>query len=132
VYAWASVNPLTGESVSIVSEEVNTKTMNGYLEMMSGQIGPKRHAVLVLDQAGWHRSKTLKVPDNVTLLHLPPYSPELNPIERVWLYERQHYLCNRAFKDLDELWEAVSHADRSLTPDNLKSICRTAWIERTN
>lgn len=131
VYAWASVNPLTGESASLVSEKVNTGVMNGYLEMLSQQVGPTRHVVLVLDQAGWHRSNDMKVPGNVTLLYLPPYSPELNPIERVWLYERMHYLCNRVFKDLDDLWEAVSHADRSLTPDTLKSICGTAWLERS-
>jgi len=64
--------------------------MNEHLRFISEQVGPNRHIVLVLDQAGWHVSKSLKVPNNITLLHLPPYSPELNCIERLWAYLKSH------------------------------------------
>ena len=94
--------------------------------------GGGRHVVLVLDQAGWHVAKALKVPDNITLLHLPPYSPELNPIERLWLYLRNHYLSNRIFVDEDNLWNACGTAWNRLQPHRLNSICNTQWIKRCN
>ena len=69
---------------------------------------PGAHVILVLlDQAGWHMAKALSVPANVTLLHLPPYSPGLNPAERVWAYLRSHYLSNRVFKDYDDLFNTT-------------------------
>ena len=83
VYLWAAVNPATGESLALLTPTVGGDYMTGYLKMLAEQIGPKRHAVLVLDNAGWHVAKALKIPANVTLLYLPPYSPELNPVERV-------------------------------------------------
>src|SRR6266550_3517765 len=55
------------------------------------------HAEVILDRAGWHRSQGLVVPGNITLLELPPYSPELNPVERVWHYLRSHWLANSVF-----------------------------------
>ncbi len=84
--------------------------MNAHLEMISKQVqrtGGGRHVVIVMNQAGWHVTKALNVPDNITLLHLPPYSPELNPIERLWLYLRNHYLSNRVFEDEDNLWNGL-------------------------
>ena len=104
--------------------------MNEHLRFISEQVGPQRHVVLVLDQAGWHVSKTLKVPDNITLLHLPPYSPELNGIERLWAYLKSHYLSNRIFADQDALWEACVQAWNHLDPKRLASICHTDWIAR--
>ncbi len=62
--------------------------------------------------------KTLKVPDNITLLHLPPYSPELNGIERLWAYLKSHYLSNRLFADQDSLWDACVQAWNHLDPND--------------
>ena len=90
------------------------------------------HVVLVLDQAGWHLSKGLQVPDNIALLRLPPYSPELNPVERLWAYLRSHYLSNRAYEDYDDLFDSCGAAWNQLTPERLCSICRTQWIPPTN
>jgi transposase len=92
--------------------------------------GEDAHVVLVLDQAGWHVARALKVPDNITLLHLPPYSPELNGSERIWGYMRSHYLSNRIYKNYDELFEAIKTAWNRLDADRLKSITHTEWIER--
>ena len=86
--------------------------------------------MLVLDRAGWHVAKGLRVPANVTLLHLPPYSPELNGAERIWGYLRSHYLSNRVFKDYDEIFEAIKAAWNKLDAERLKSLTRTEWIER--
>lgn len=106
--------------------------MNQHLRMISEHVGPTVHVVLVLDQAGWHRSKALKVPDNMTLLPLPPYSPELNPIERLWSWLKSHQLSNRIYKNYDDLLDIGSKAWNTLTPQRLKSICQTNWLERKN
>ena len=76
-YLFAAVNPLTGASSALIAPTVNTQYMNRHLAFIGREAGPGVHVVLVLDQAGWHVAKALKVPKNMTLLHLPPYSPEL-------------------------------------------------------
>jgi len=86
--------------------------------------------VLVLDNTGWHVSKQLKVPDNVTLLPLPPYSPELNPVERVWAFLRCHYLSNRVFKNYDTLFDEATVAWNRLDPSRLAWITQTQWTPR--
>jgi transposase len=130
VYVYAAVNAVTGASSAMLAPTVNTAYMNAHLAFISAQVAAGSHAILVLDQAGWHVAKALEVPANITLLHLPPYSPELNPVERVWAYLRSHYMSNRVFKDYDELFEVTGAAWNRLEPERLKSICHTAWIER--
>lgn len=130
VYVYAAVNAVTGASSAMLAPTVNTDYMNAHLQFISKQVTPGSHGVLVLDQAGWHLAKALKVPENLTLLHLPPYSPELNPVERVWEFLRSHYMGNRVFKDYDELFDAASAARNRLDQQRLKSICHTEWAER--
>ena len=130
VYVYAAVNALTGASSAMLAPTVNTDYMNAHLRFISEQVTPGSHAILVLDQAGWHVAKSLKVPQNLTLLHLPPYSPQLNAAERVWPYLRGNYLSNRVFKDYDELFEVTAAAWNNLDPERLKSICHTEWAER--
>ena len=121
---------MTGESSALITPTVNTGYMNEHLRFISEQVGPRRHVVLVLDQAGWHVAKALCVPDNLTLLRLPPYSPELNCIERLWLYLKSHYLSNRIFADQDVLWDACIDAWNRLDPKLMASICHTEWDAR--
>lgn len=132
VHLYASVNPLTGESSCMIGTHVCTELMNQHLEWLSVLVGPKRHAVLVMDQAGWHISGALKIPANITLHHLPPYSPELNPVERLWLWMREHLLSNRVYEDEAALKAAGTSAFNSLTADRVKSVCRVAWLEHEN
>lgn len=94
-YILAAVKPATGADFALVLPSVSSKAMSRFLADFSAQIAPDAHAVLVLDQAGWHGARALRVPDNITLVPLPPYSPELNPVERVWLYLRERYLSHR-------------------------------------
>jgi transposase len=129
-YLFAAVNPTTGASSALVAPTVNTQYMNRHLAFIGREAGPGVHVVLVLDQAGWHVAKALRVPKNVTLLHLPPYSPELNPVERVWAYLRSHYLSNRVFKDYEDLFQSITRAWNSLDAQRLKSLTRVEWIER--
>jgi transposase len=130
VYLYAAVEPATGHSVALQAPHVNTATMSVFLRMVSEDLGPDDHAVLIMDQAGWHKARALVVPDNITILYLPPYSPELNPVENLWGYLRSHYLSNRAFDDYDHLLAAAGDAYRALTPDVLRSVCRCDYAER--
>jgi transposase len=132
VYLFGAVNPITGESSALLAPTVNTEYMNHHLRFLSEQAGPEVQVILVLDRAGWHVAKALEVQANVTLLYLPPYSPELNPVERLWAYLRSHYLSNRTYRDYDDLLTASSTAWNQLTPEHLRSICRAEWIPRTN
>ncbi len=70
---------------------------------VSQAVAPGAHAVLMLDQAGWHVSPKLRVPDNITLLPLPPRAPELNPVENVWQFIRDNWLSNRIFGSYEEI-----------------------------
>lgn len=127
-YIYAAVNPVTGASSAMLAPTVNTEYMNEHLKFISKEAGADTHVVLVLDNAGWHVAKALKVPDNITLLPLPPYSPELNCVERVWGYLRSHYLSNRVFTDYEELFNAGCEAWCKLTESDLRSICHTEWV----
>src|SRR5438270_8203474 len=81
----------------------NTAAMNHHLCEISSQVAADAHAVVILDGASWHNSHGLVVPSNITLLALPPYSPELNPVERVWHYLRSHWLANSVFPSLADI-----------------------------
>jgi transposase len=129
-YLFAAVNPLTGASSALIAPTVNTHYMNEHLRFISRAAGAAVHVVLVLDQAGWHVAKALRVPSNVTLLHLPPYSPELNGTERIWCFLRSHYLSNRIYTDYDELFEAIKRAWNSLDAQRLQTLTRAEWIKR--
>ena len=74
-----------------------------HLQDISPNVAPGAHAIVILDQAGWHLSKTLKVPDNITLLPLPPRSPELNPVENIWQFMRDNWLSNRIFSSYENI-----------------------------
>jgi transposase len=100
----------------------------------AAEIDPKVHVVLVWDQAGFHTAGKLKVPDNVTLVPLPPYSPELNPVENLWHYFRSHYWSNRTYDDYDDLRQAALEAWRKVALDlqTIRSVCRMPYAERIN
>lgn len=129
-YLYAAVEPKTGFSSAIIAPEVNTGTMNAFLKVLSAEVDPGDYVVLILDQAGWHKSRALKVPDNIVILYLPPKSPEINPVERLWHYMRSHFLSNRAYDGYDHIKDATTAAYRALTPDVLRSVCRCDYLER--
>lgn len=130
VYLFAAACPSTGDSSALIAPTVNTSYMNEHLKFISLQAGDDKHVVLVLDQAGWHVAKALQIPANITLLHLPPYSPELSAMERVWLYLRSHYLSNRAYRDYNAIFAATAQAWNALDESRLRSLCHEAWVER--
>jgi transposase len=108
----------------------NTTAMNLHLTEISRCVAVGAHAVITLDGAGWHRSgDKLKVPDNISLLLLPPYAPELNPQENIWQYLRQNYLANRVFEDRNAIINACCHAWNSLIvqKNKIASIATRSW-----
>ena len=116
--------------MAMITPTVNTALMRQFLAGLSKTLAPDEHAVLVLDNAGWHVAKALRLPDNVTLLFLPAYSPELNPDERLWAWPRSHHLSNRVFVDYEELLRETDRAWLALGADTIKSVCRCPRIER--
>jgi hypothetical protein len=128
IYLFGAVNLQTGDSVALLAPTVNTYLMNTHLHMISQEVGMQVQAVLVLDQAGWHVAKGRQVPDNITLLYLPAYSPQLNPVERLWCWLKEHQLSNRVYRDYQDLLDAGAQAWNSLTAQRIQSVCRTSWL----
>jgi len=127
-YIFGAVNPLNGDSSALMAPTVHTDLMNTHLRMIAEEAGDDVHGVLVLDGAGWHQSNDLKVPASMTLLFLPPYAPELMPMERVWQWMRQHDLSNRVLADTTAIDEACRASWRKLTKEKLQSITHTPWL----
>ena len=131
VYLYGAVEPATGANAALLAPHVNTGTMSVFLKILAAELGPDDHAVVIMDRAGWHVSKRMAVPDRVTILLLPPYSPELNPIENLWHWIKSHHTSNRTFADYDDLMNGVGGAWRSLTKARLRSVCRCAYLTMT-
>lgn len=104
--------------------------MNAFLKILATERKADEHFVLIMDGAGWHKSKTLKLPEGITVLLLPAYSPELNPVENLWHYLRSHYLSNRIYDDYNALLAAGTDAYRQLTTELIKSVCACPYLER--
>ena len=109
-YLFGSVCPLTGQCHGWRMPYANTWIMNLYLKDFAKQLSADTHALMVMDGAGWHRSKELEIPANVSILLLPPYSPKLNPAELIWRHLRQRKLSNRLHPTVDDLEAAVDEA----------------------
>jgi len=106
-----------------------TEAMNHHLSEIAQAVAPGAHAVILLDQAGWHLTTKLVVPANLTLLPLPARSPELNPVEAVWQFLRQNWLGNRIFASYEAILDHCCHAWNRLIdePWHIVSIGRRAW-----
>lgn len=132
LYLIAAACPATGQAEGLLSPYLNTDTINAFLREFSAAIASGVQAVLVWDGAGYHTSGRLEMPANVSLIQLPPYSPELNPIENLWHYLRSHYWSNRKYADYEALEIAVIDAWQKacLTTETIRSVCRAEYLER--
>jgi putative transposase len=106
--------------------------MEAHLAEISTAVDAGAHAVVIVDQAGWHMSPKLNIPDNITLLSLPPRSPELNPVENVWQFMRDNWLSNRIFTSYDDIVALCCEAWNSLIdqPWTIMSIGMRDWAHR--
>ncbi len=129
-YIFGAICPEEGKGAGLVLPHCDTEAMNLHLAEIATQVEPGRHAALLLDQAGWHLSKKLIVPDNMTLIPLPPKCPELNPQENVWQFMRDNWLSNRIFKSYDDILAHCCHAWNKLIdqPWRIMSIGTRQWL----
>ena len=128
-YVFGAVCPSQGKAAALIMPICNTAAMNHHLCEISSQVAADAHAVVILDGASWHNSHGLVAPSNITLLALPPYSPELNPVERIWHYLRSHWLANSVFRDLADIMDACEMAWNRFATNNrlVRSLCAVAW-----
>jgi hypothetical protein len=132
VYIFSAVCPARGVGAALVLPHANIEAMNLHLAEISRCVPPGCHGVVTTDGAGWHQfGPRLKVPDNISLLHLPPYSLKLNPQENIWQYLRQNYVANRVFETYEAIVDACCHAWNSLAaqPERITSIATRAWAK---
>jgi hypothetical protein len=128
-YLFGAICPDRGTGAAVASQHADTWAMQLHLDEISANVAPGAHAVVLLDRAGWHTTGKLRRPDNLTLMPLPPRSPELNPQENVWQYLRQRYLSNRVFDTYEAIIEAVCDAWARLLaePTRITSIGSRQW-----
>ena len=128
-YIFGAICPERGTGAALVLPFCNTEAMSLHLAEMATEVAPGAHAIVILDQAGWHGAKTLAVPANITLLPLPPRSPELNPVENIWQFMRQNWLSNRVFKSFKDILDHCCHAWNTLIaqPWKIMSIALRDW-----
>ena len=134
-YAWAylfgAVCPERAVGAGLVPPYADAAATGPHLAEIGRQVAPGAHGVVVLDGAGWHAAGDLTVPDKLTLLPLPSYSPELNPVENVWEYLRQNQLSLPVWPDYDAIAATCCRAWNALVamPDRLASITRREWAK---
>ncbi len=129
-YLFGAVCAERGVGAALVLPYADAGAMTLHLAEISRQVTLGAHAVLVCDGAGWHQTGgRLRVPGNITLLHLPPYSPELNPVENVWEYLRANKLSNSVFDSYDTIVDRCCAAWNWLTetPDRIRSGAAAPW-----
>jgi transposase len=125
-YAYAAVSPADGVMDSLILPQVNGACMQIFLDEIATRHATDR-IVMVLDGAGWHRNQSIRLAPNLRLLTLPPYSPELNPVEHLWDDLREKSFHNRVFETLDALEDHLVSALRTLENDHGRARSITAW-----
>ncbi len=126
-YAYGSVDPLTGDSFFLILPQCNTECTNVFLQELSKEF---QDSVILLccDGAAWHKSKGLIVPDNIVLFFIPPYTPEMNPIEQIWKEIRKRGFKNEVFSTLEKVVDRLCDVICSLSPTVIHSITGRDWI----
>jgi DDE superfamily endonuclease len=132
-WAWlfGAVCPERGVGAAVVLPHVDVEAMNIHLAEIGRRVAEGARAVLVLDGAGWHTSPRLRVPDNVSLLPLPRYAPELNPVENLWEFLRANFLSHRVWESYDAIVDACCDAWNALmrSPEQIASITGRSWAQ---
>ena len=129
-YCYGAIVAHTSESFFLIAGGGNTEWMNAFLEELS-QVYPDDYLllVLVIDNAIWHKSSTLKIPTNIGFTFIPPYTPEMNPIEQVWKEIRKRGFKNKAFRTLEDVMNQLQDVIQGLEKEVIKSIVNRRWIK---
>lgn len=128
-YIFGAICPGQGKGAGLVLPFCNTGTMNLHLAEIAQAVAADAHAVLLMDQAGWHITDKLIVPENISIVSLPAKCPELNPVENVWQFMRQNWLSNRVFQSDEDIVDHCCKAWNKLVdqPTRIKSIGHRTW-----
>lgn len=121
-YLYSATNSITGDIFSLILPKVNTLCMNVFLQEFNKYLNG-RDVLLIMDGATWHKSKTLSVQGNIRIVIQPPYSPELNPVERLWQYIKQNVLKNKVYETLSSLEDEVCKFLAGINPQTIRSVC---------
>jgi transposase len=132
LYVMIAVCAATGDASALIMPELNTAVVNLFLEQFARELPAGVHAVLIWDGAGFHTGGDLVVPAGVSLIRLPPYSPELNPVENLWHYLRSHHWSNRMYEGYEELQEEAVRSLRVVCQDTdkLRTICNADYVAK--
>ena len=127
------MSPKDGRHDSLVLPYADTGVMSRFLREISGRY-PREHILMFMDQAGWHKSRELKVPGNIELACLPPRSPELNPQEQVWDELREKFFGNRFFGSIKAVMDRLVEGLRSIesSPLAVASLTQRDWMHKVN
>lgn len=126
-YVYSAVNPKSGEDFSLIFPYANSDCLNVYLDEFSEHLGDRK-VLFILDGAGWHKANQLKVHPNIEFVLLPPYSPELNPVERFWQFIKNNTIKNQVYKTLKGIEDEVSQFLKGLNNDVTASVCNTNYL----
>ena len=130
-YIFGATCPSQKTGASIIVPYANSAAFEIHLEEISFHVPEGRHAVIIMDKAGWHSTKNIKTPQNISVLHLPAYSPELNAQENIWEYLKDNFLSNRVFESTKDIADACVNAWNKLikNPDLIESITSREWTK---
>lgn len=128
-YAYGAVDPVNGSSFFLVMPYCNTACMNVFLQKLSEEY-QNRTILLCCDGAAWHKSQSIIVPNNIVLFFLPPYTPEMNPIEQIWKEIRKRGFKNEIFSTLEKVIDRLCEVIRELPSKTIKSITCREWIRQ--
>lgn len=133
-YIFGAACPARDVAVGLVMPVVNSEAMKTHLEHIAAQVPEGKHAVIILDRAAWHTTKKLKLFPNITLMPLPPASPELNPVEQIWQQLRDRELANRSYRDYEDILESSCKAWNNFVdvPGAIQKLCTREWVKINN
>ena len=127
-YVYGAVDPMDAESFFLVMPYCNTECMQVFLNQLRSTF-PDDIIVLVCDGAAWHKSGTLEVPEGISILHIPPYTPEMNPIEQIWRELRTRGFRNEVFATLEKVVDRLCKTINHLSRYTVMSITQRKWIK---
>ena len=118
---------MTGDNFFYIYNKCDTVCMEHFLNGLSNEF-PNDYIILCCDGAGWHKTEKLKIPENIELLFIPPYTPEMNPIEQIWEELREKGFRNEVFNTLNDVVERLCDTICNLTKDTIMSLTGREWI----
>lgn len=127
-WIYGAINPLNGDSHALILPRLDSENMQIFIDSFLEKIPDNKHIIMVLDGSRAHKNGILRISENLTLYFLPPYSPELNPIERLWLFIKKKYLSFKLYDNLNEINEKGAWAWNKISSEMIKSICKCDYL----